>query len=281
MLTHHRPHFQTSLAKFLGMAFAGLAFVAAPLAVATVAHAGNSWEAIDRTVFDNRPVKQEDGVVALDVPVQVQDASLVPITVRIPPEIKEPLKSLTIVIDDNPMPVVARIQFGPAQGSGGERRFSTRVRVDNFSHIRAVAETQDGVLHMTTKFIAGTGGCSAMNGKDPTTADSGMGKMVVKTFPPALDETPTFEGLVMIKHPNSSGQQVDPNTGKFISARFVQHVVVKRDGVLVFDMNAGPSVSENPYFRFTFARGKTNNLTADVTDSDHASWSDKSAPSGS
>ena len=41
---------------------------------------------------------------------------------------------------------------------------STRVRIDSFSHVRAVLETEDGTLHMATKFVAAAGGCGAMQG---------------------------------------------------------------------------------------------------------------------
>ena len=66
------------------------------------------------------------------------------LTVRVPPQVKQNLKSLTLFIDKNPDPKVATLNFGPAAGNGGERSFSTRVRIDNFSYVRAVLETEDG-----------------------------------------------------------------------------------------------------------------------------------------
>jgi sulfur-oxidizing protein SoxY len=274
---------QTSRLDRLKLACAAIGLAALALsALPNAASAGDDdWPAIDRTVFDNKPVQKEDGVVALDVPEQVQDAALVPITVRIPPDVTQPIKALTIVIDKNPMPVVARFTFGPAQGSGGERRISTRVRVDNFSHIRAVVETADGKLHMTTKFIAAAGGCAAMNAADPTAENQGLGKLIVKTFAPPVSETPIFEGLIMLKHPNNSGLQIDPNTGDYIPARFVNHMVVTRDGVLVFDMQGGASISANPYFRFTFGRGHDNQLAVRITDTKNTVFVGRSEPSGS
>ncbi|MEG6510245.1 quinoprotein dehydrogenase-associated SoxYZ-like carrier [Methyloligella sp. 2.7D] len=240
----------------------------------------DDWPGLKRTVFDNRDVIEEDGVVILDTPQVVQDAALVPITVRVPPEVKEPIKSLTIVIDKNPMPVLAKLTFGPAAGTGGERRFTTRARIDTFSHIRAVVETEDGKLHMTTKFIAAAGGCAAMNAKDPTTLTDGLGKMIVKTFEPALPSTPIWEGMVMLKHPNFSGLQINPNTGDFIAARFIYNADVKRDGELVFNMRAGSAISTNPNFRFTFGRGEENVLTVKMTDTDETVFEAHSEPSG-
>ena len=58
-----------------------------------------------------------------------------------------------------------------------------------FLHVRAMLETEDGSLHMTTKFLAAAGGCAAMQAKDPDADTADMGKTIVRTFPPALDRT--------------------------------------------------------------------------------------------
>lgn len=256
--------------------------LAASLAAPVPARADvDDWPMLHATVFQNRDIIEGDGVVIIDAPAQADDGALVPITVRVPPEVKGPLKSLTIVLDKNPVPVVAQLHFGPAAGEGGERRFSTRIRVDSFSHIRAVVETEDGKLHMTKGFIAAAGGCAAMNAKDPTAEAEGMGKMIVKTFPPALDSTPIWEGQVMLKHPNFSGYQINPNTGEMIEARFLEKMTVKRDGELVFTLDGTPSISANPYFRFTFGRGENNDLDVTMKDTDGTVFQAESKPSGS
>ncbi len=220
-------------------------------------------------------------MVALDAPVTADDASLVPITVRVPPEVKQALKSMTLIIDKNPSPVVATFTFGPAAGTGGERSISTRVRIDNFSHVRAILETEDGTLHMASKFVQAAGGCAAMQAKDPDTENEGLGKMLVKTFPPALSTAPLFEGQVMLKHPNSNGMQLDIGTGGTIPARFVKEMTVKRGRDLVFRMESSFSISTNPNFRFTFGRGGDNELDVAITDTDGTVFTAKSQPSGS
>jgi len=239
------------------------------------------WPTLKQQAFGDRPIAAEDGTVVLEIPGTAEDAALVPLTVRVPPQVKQNLKSLTLFIDKNPDPRVATLTFGPAAGNGGERSFSTRVRIDNFSYVRAVLETEDGTLHMASKFVAAAGGCGAMQAKDPDTETVDLGKMIVKTFPPALDSNPIWSGLVMIKHPNSNGMQLDINTANFIPARFVKEVVVKRGGELVFTMDSTFSISTNPNFRFTFGRGADNNLDVAVTDTDEAQFAAQSTPSGS
>ena len=115
---------------------------------------------------------------------------------------------------------------------------------------------------MATKFVQAAGGCGAMNAKDPDQENVGLGKMLVKTFPPALSTAPLFEGQVMLKHPNSNGMQLDIDSGGYIPARFVKEMTVKRGNDLVFHMASTFSISTNPNFRFTFGRGATTSLTS-------------------
>lgn len=251
------------------------------LGLAPAQAAEDIWPTLKEQAFGDRPIQAEDGVVVLEVPDKVEDAAIVPLTVRIPPHVKGALRSLTLFIDNNPDPKVATLTFGPAAGAGGERSFSTRVRVDNFSQVRAVLETEDGTLHMTSKFLAAAGGCAAMQAKDPDADTADLGKMIVKTFPAAVESNSIWSGQVMIKHPNHNGMQLDINTAQFIPARFVKEMRVKRDGELVLKMESTFSISTNPNFRFTFGRGNGNNLDVQIVDTDKTVFSGQSDPKGS
>src|SRR5262245_45018858 len=125
---------------------------AAALALLVLAAPGktaeDAWPTLKQRAFGDRTIAVEDGMVVLEIPGTAEDAALVPLTVRVPPHVKQELKSLTLFIDKNPDPKVATLHFGPAAGIGGERSFSTRVRIEDFSYVRAVLETADGTLHM-------------------------------------------------------------------------------------------------------------------------------------
>ena len=274
-----RPLRAHSVGRTLGRVALAAALLA--LAIPSAKAEEDVWPSLKQATFGDRVIAAEDGMVTLDAPVTADDASLVPITVRVPPEVKQALKSMTLIIDKNPSPVVATFTFGPAAGTGGERSISTRVRIDNFSHVRAILETEDGTLHMASKFVQAAGGCAAMQAKDPDTENEGLGKMLVKTFPPALSTAPLFEGQVMLKHPNSNGMQIDIGTGGYIPARFVKEMTVKRGHDLVFRMESSFSISTNPNFRFTFGRGGDNELDVAITDTDGTVFTAKSQPSGS
>ena len=239
------------------------------------------WASIKQQTFGDRQILAEDGVVILDAPPTAEDAAIVPLTVRIPPSVNQKLKSLTLVIDKNPDPVIAKLTYGPAAGSGGERSFSTRVRVENFSHVRAILETEDGSLHMATRFVQAAGGCAAMAAKDVDKENDGLGTMIVKTTRPALDANPIWSGQIMLKHPNSNGMQRDIDTFGYIPARFVKEMIVKRGGELVFKLDSTFSISTNPNFRFTFGRGVDNELDVVITDTNGTVFTAQSKPTGS
>lgn len=267
----------------LGRNVAALALASLVALFASAAFAEEDpWPALKQSVFGDRAIATEDGMVALDAPQTAEDPSLVPVTVRVPPSMTQALKSMTLIIDKNPTPVVATFTFGPAAGMGGERSLSTRVRFDSFSHVRVILETQDGTLHMATKFVQAAGGCAAMDAKDPDTEAEGLGKMIVKTFEPALSTNPLWSAQVMLKHPNSNGLQLNPNTGDPIPPRFVADMTVTRSGALVFQMtNGGGSISTNPNFRFSFGKAADNDLEVAITDTSGTVFTGRSGGSGS
>jgi sulfur-oxidizing protein SoxY len=248
-----------------------LAFVLYPRAAA----AEDPWPGIRKEVFGTRDIVEESGKVVLEAPVRAEDAALVPITVRLPADVAPGAKALTLVIDKNPAPVVATFTFGEAAGSG-ERTLTTRVRIDMYSNVRAILETRDGTLYMTTRFVKAAGGCSAPALKDADDALAQLGRMQVKTFANASGGAP--EAQVMIRHPNYSGMQMNQLTGLYIPAKYVSEIEVKRGEALVFRMEGGISLSEDPNIRFTYAEGAGEPLQVTAKDSDGRVFTASSAP---
>jgi sulfur-oxidizing protein SoxY len=244
-------------------------FAVAAMALAAMpARADDPWPDIHRDVFGNRPIAEEDGTITLEAPYRAEDAAIVPLTMRMPASVARDVKSLTLVIEKNPAPVAATFHFGEAAGAA-ERTLSTRVRIDMYSNVRAVIETTDGKLHMATKFVKASGGCSAPAGKDMDEALANLGKMQIKTFDHAGAQTPEArEAQVMVRHPNYTGMQMDQLTREYTPAKFVQELEVKRGGELVFRMDGGISISENPHFRFTYAPAADETLEVTAKDTD-------------
>lgn len=246
---------------------------------ATLARASEDpWPGLHQDVFKSRPIIEGDGLVTLEAPARAEDAALVPLTVKVERDNGAPPRSLTLLIDKNPAPVAATFFFG--EGSG-EIVLSTRVRIDAYSNVRAVVETADGALHMATRYVKASGGCSAPALKDAELADSELGKMQLRQFEAGPMAASSREAQLMIRHPNYSGLQMNQLTGYYIPAKFISDIEVKRGDVLVFRMEGGISLSADPSIRFTFrATGPDDVLTAVARDTDgrvlRGSWPVKS-----
>ena len=263
------------------MALAMLASVAGfPVAPATAQQeADDPWPGIRKDLYAARDISEGDGAIELTAPVRAEDAAVVPITMRIPASVAATAKTLTLVIDKNPMPVAATFTFGPAAGSG-ERMIDTRVRVDMYSNVRAVLETTDGKLHMATKYVKAAGGCSAPALKDQEQALAELGKMKLRLH--EANQTPMMqEAQVMIRHPNYSGMQMNQLTGLYIPAKFIDSMEVKRGSDTVFTMTGGISLSENPNIRFTYAGGSDNDLSVVAKDTTGATFNIRQSAKGS
>jgi sulfur-oxidizing protein SoxY len=102
--------------------------------------------------------------------------------------------------------------------------------------------------------------------------------MQVRNFDAASMSTPTREAQVMIRHPNYSGLQMNQLTGLYIPAKFVSEVTVKRGSELVFQMEGGISLSEDPNIRFTYEANGKNGLEVTAKDTDGKVYEARGTP---
>lgn len=257
-----------------------LAAVSAPLAAADE----DLWPGLRAEVFGDREIAENDGSVTLFAPERAEDAALVPLSIRIPGPIAKDAVALTILIDRNPAPVAATFKFGEAFKDGpdiGERQLATRIRLDSFSKVRAVLETSDGKLHMSSRFVSGAGGCSATPSKDIEQALAGLGKIDIKSrVEPARGQS-FREAQVMVRHPNFTGLQIDPESRGYVPARFVDDLEVKSAGKLLFRMEGGISISENPHIRISYGSDTETPIEVTAKDTEGATFSQRTAAGGS
>ena len=229
------------------------------------------WQKVRASFFENRPiVNVGDDVLVLDAPGRAEDAAVVPIAMRsrLPQTAANHVTKLTLVIDNNPSPISAIFAFTPHSGRAD---IETRVRVDEYSFVRAIAETSDGRLLMRTRFVKASGGCSAPPGKDPQAALASLGKIRLRVVGDVVLNQATLAQL-MISHPNDSGLAMDQLTRQFTPRRYVRTVNVAYDGQPVLSADLDFSISENPNLRFYFLPRAPGRLTADVVDSNQVAW---------
>lgn len=226
----------------------GAALFATLVAMAARAesNAPDPWPGLVTDIFQGRAIAPADGVISLEAPKRAEDAAIVPMTMRFADPGK--VRVATLVIDQNPMPMAASFTLGD---KAGVDFIETRVRVNSYTNVHAVAETRDGSLRSDVKFVKASGGCSAPAGKDPDEARADMGKMKYREFKSAVPGK--REAQVMIRHPNNSGLQMDQITRAYTPAHYVDTVEVWQGDDLIFKMEGGISLSEDPNFRFTYA----------------------------
>jgi sulfur-oxidizing protein SoxY len=224
------------------------------------------WQKVRTSLFQSRPiVTTGNDVISLEAPVRAEDAAIVPIAIkaRFAQSATRYIDKVYLIIDNNPSPIAAIFQFTPLSGRAD---IETRVRIDQYTHVRAIAETNDGKLYMTTHFVKASGGCSAPPAKDAQAALASLGRMKFRVEDTAAVNQPVLAQL-MISHPNASGLAMDQVSRLFAPAHFVRQVRVSYDGQLVMAADVDFSISENPNFRFYFLPHGNGELRAELVDS--------------
>ena len=228
--------------------------------------ASEIWKKVRASLFEARPITTAAAdMLVLDVPLRAEDAAIVPIAIRtrLPQTAARYVEKLYLIIDNNPSPISAIFTFTPLSGRAD---IETRVRVDEYTFVRAVAEMNDGSLSMTTRWVKASGGCSAPPGKDQAAALASLGKMKFRVEGDASSRQPILVQL-MISHPNNSGMVMDQSTRQFTPANYVRQINVTYGGQPVMSADLDFSISENPNLRFYFVPDGRSRLAAEVLDS--------------
>jgi sulfur-oxidizing protein SoxY len=264
------------------------AFVSVGLGAGTVVGTADQatndpWPDLARQVFNERPLVDGSGLIALDLPYRAEDAAVVPLTVRsiIPASDPRHVTALTIIIDQNPSPVAAMFTFGRKAAVSA---ISTRVRVDSYTNVHAVAEMSDGKLYVVKTFVKAAGGCSAPAIKDASQAKRHIGEMRFRQFAPpnGASASTRKEAQIMIRHPNNSGLQMDQVTHLYVPPFFIDDLKIWQGDELVLAMAGGISISENPSIRFTYVPNGTASFRAEAVDTEKHVFKGEwpAAPSG-
>ena len=221
------------------------------------------WRDLKQAIFGDRPVMPAGTALDLSVPPRALDAALVPVGLALSAELAPQVTAIHLVIDENPLPLAASFRAGQP---GALRALTTRVRVDAYSNLHAVAETADGRLLETARFVKAAGGCSAPMGGDLEAARQRMGRMrlALPEGPPGLGRAVPVQ--VAVSHPNTSGLQMDQLTRLSIPAEFIRSLRVTYAGAPVLAITSDISIAENPTFGFTLDGAPGGELRVEALD---------------
>ncbi len=222
------------------------------------------WQALAQAIFGPKQIQSGNARLSLDAPDRAFDAALVPVTIHL----RNPadVKSVYLLIDNNPAPLAAHVTFGPA---ADPRSVSLRVRIDQYTNIHAIAETKDGALYEAHRYVKASGGCSAPAGSYGEAALAKIGEMKLRLLTSPQDaKARRFE--LLIRHPNFSGMQKDPLTQGYTPARFVKTVDVTLDGKAVLHLESDIAISTDPAVTFGLPAQSKGKLAVRAEDSANA-----------
>lgn len=215
----------------------------------------DAWKELKPDLFGEKVIEDGAGMIQMEIPERPQNAGMVPVSLKMlrPQSDDWYVKTITLIADRNPAPVAAVFHLTPKSGIAS---LLTRIRIDNYSYVRAVAETSDGKLFMVAHFVKATGGCSAPAVSRGEEALADLGRMRLKQHKPnpnmSLRGHQLAEVSLNIRHPNHSGFQKDPIQGFFIPAHYVHKISVRQNGKTIVTVDGAISLSEDPMIRFFY-----------------------------
>ena len=235
-----------------------LSFFAASGALAT--DLDDRWGTLKPGYFGDRSIMEGESVISMQAPKRAHDAAVVPIVITASTDASK-IKQIHLIVDKNPLPLAGVFKFSQHRSSW--QSFETRIRINEYTDVRAIAELDDGSLHMTSRFVKAAGGCSAPAMGDLEVAIARAGKMKVLLDSISLDtaaanlpssKAANAEATIKISHPNNSGMQFDQISRHYIPAFYVHSIVAEVNGEELLNIETNFSMSENPVVRFQFAQ---------------------------
>lgn len=209
-----------------------------------------AWEQLRSGLFGEREIDATGTVLSLKAPFRAEDASAVPISVRalIPQVTERYVQTIHMYVDKNPVPLVGLFDFTPTSGKAD---LAIRIRVNDFSFVRAIAELNTGELHMTKVFVRSMGGCSAPPGASIQASIKHLGDTRMRLLGEFRPGEPNLLQM-RIRHPNITGMALDPRTNAMPPAYFVSAFEVSYAGRSVLKARTTFSISQDPSYRFFF-----------------------------
>jgi sulfur-oxidizing protein SoxY len=252
------------VAALLGLAFVPASFAAVGGLPTQVGHADSSpeWDTLRQKMFGTRKLDAGSGRVQLVVPLRAAYGASVPVKVvsKLAQSPSLYVKRLYLVVDKNPSPVAAVFDLTTEVGQAD---LETRLRVDEYSHVRVISELSNGELHTDSRYVKVSGGCSAPPNRDQL---HNIGKTIIKMPDGVKINAPNAVDLQVV-HPNDTGFELNNVTVMFIPPHFVRSIKVTYAERRIFDAELDFSIAENPAFRFNFVPHGAGELKAEVEDS--------------
>jgi len=250
------------------VSLAALAIFACPRPAAAQA-SDASWAALQKSYFPGKKLEAAP-FIHLTAPSRAASGDQVPFAFGIdhPMTAKQYIKSVTMFVDENPVPLTAVFHFTP---DSGKPDISTRIRFESDSPVHVVAESNDGHLYVNTITVKASGGCSGPPSTDDPAALAAAGKVKMALDGP-FKPGQVNKARLLVRHPMYTGLQRDPSTHGFRPAFFIDKIAVTYNGKPVMTADTSIGISENPSIQFGFVADKPGTLQVVLRDNQGASF---------
>lgn len=226
----------------------------------------SAWtNGLKQQFYGDRLIDESASIIELTAPYRAEDPALTPIqiTAKIPQTPDRYIKTISLFIDNNPVPFSARFDLTP---DSGKADLAMRVRVNSYTFVRAIAETNDAHLYMAKAYVKASGGCSAAIGTDIDAAMARMGKMKFKLEGDTARLNQANQVQLLISHPNITGMQMDQISRMIKPPHFMDELKVSFNGKPILTAQTDIAISADPNFRFFFIPDQTGELKAEIKD---------------
>jgi sulfur-oxidizing protein SoxY len=253
--------------------FFTIAFVAC--LVAGPVQAGSTWDDIRPAAFGTRAILDGQGLLTFKAPYRAEDQRAVPISVAAAFRDGRKVKSVTFVVDENPMPVAATFHFADDRDRVA---VGVNIRLDQASPIRVIVEASDGALYMSEQFVkaSGLGVCAAPPIGDEREIARTMGEMHLADLTGSDKATGATRfrrsAALDIKHPQNTGMQMNQITMLYIPLRYVSAIEVREGDAKLFDLDGSMTLSENTHIEFDYQANGAGSLKIQVKDTSSTVW---------
>lgn len=220
------------------------------------------WRAMKSSQFGERTIFEQQDIIKIKAPSRAENDAVVPVSVELstPPGF-EAITKVYLIVDVNPMPMAGVFSINSERPL---EKIDTRVRVNGYTYIRAIAETSEGVLYLDKQWVKSRGaGCSAPPDIDQVAHQKRLGKMRFR-LDDLADESRQVQ--LMISHPNNTGMQKDQLSLLYIPQHYINEVEIWLGEEQLLHADTTFSISENPSFRFRMRDDETAELKAIAKD---------------
>ena len=226
------------------------------------------WPGLEKSYFGGKKLEAAP-FIRLTGPERAASGEQVPFSFSIdhPMTPDKYIKSVSVIVDANPVPLTAVFHFNP---ESGKAEIASRIRLESDSFVHVIAESSDGRFYVNAIAVKASGGCGGMVPYDAAVI-AAAGKMKMALDAP-LKIGAVNRARLLIKHPMYTGLQRNLHTNGYRPAFFINKIEVSYNGKPVLMADTYIGISEDPHIQFGFVADKEGALQVLIHDNEGGSF---------